>query len=205
MTEAILQVRNLTKHFGGLAAVGNVSLEVRAGELHAVIGPNGAGKSTLINLLSGELAPSSGQIIFQGRDIGALPPEQRSRLGIGRSFQKTNIFPSFTALENCRLAAQSREPHPWRWLRRGSELPIGAVESSPSSSSGGFNRSRRRSRSHAQPRRTAPTRNRHVPGDGTSTVITRRTACRHGHGRVVENGPADQTTGRHSRRPAGGA
>ena len=118
MTETILQVRNLTKHFGGLAAVGNVSLEVRAGELHAVIGPNGAGKSTLINLLSGELRASSGQIIFQGRDIGSMPPEQRSRLGIGRSFQKTNIFPSFTALENCRLAAQSREPHPWRWLRR---------------------------------------------------------------------------------------
>ena len=118
MTETILQVRNLTKHFGGLAAVGNVTLEVRPGELHAVIGPNGAGKSTLINLLSGELRASSGQIIFQGRDIGSMPPEQRSRLGIGRSFQKTNIFPSFTALENCRLAAQSREPHPWRWLRR---------------------------------------------------------------------------------------
>ena len=123
MTETILQVRNLTKHFGGLAAVGNVTLEVRPGELHAVIGPNGAGKSTLINLLSGELRASSGQIIFQGRDIGSMPPEQRSRLGIGRSFQKTNIFPSFTALENCRLAAQSREPHPWRWLRRALSYP----------------------------------------------------------------------------------
>ncbi len=117
MSAPILQVSNLTKHFGGLAAVENVSLEVRTGELHAVIGPNGAGKSTLINLLSGELAASSGQIIFQGRDIGALAPEQRSRLGIGRSFQKTNIFASFTTLENCRLAAQSREPRPWHWLR----------------------------------------------------------------------------------------
>ena len=117
MTEAILQVRNLTKHFGGLAAVENVALEVRAGELHAVIGPNGAGKSTLINLLSGELRASSGEILFHGQEIGLLAPEKRSRLGIGRSFQKTNIFPSFTALENCRLAAQSREPRPWRWLR----------------------------------------------------------------------------------------
>jgi branched-chain amino acid transport system ATP-binding protein len=117
MTEAILQVRNLTKHFGGLAAVENVSLEVRPHELHAVIGPNGAGKSTLINLLAGDLRASSGQIHFQGRDIGSLPPEKRSRLGIGRSFQKTNIFPSFTALENCRLAAQSRDPRPLRWLR----------------------------------------------------------------------------------------
>ncbi|HSQ14590.1 MAG TPA: ABC transporter ATP-binding protein [Candidatus Deferrimicrobium sp.] len=117
MAEAILQVRNLTKHFGGLAAVENVSLDVRTGEIHAVIGPNGAGKSTLINLLSGELRASSGEILFHGREIGALAPEQRSRLGIGRSFQKTNIFPSFTALENCRLAAQSRDPRPWRWLR----------------------------------------------------------------------------------------
>jgi len=117
MADALLQVSNLTKHFGGLAAVENVSLEIRPGELHAVIGPNGAGKSTLINLLSGELSASSGQIVFQGRDIGAIPPEKRSRLGIGRSFQKTNIFPSFTALENCRLAAQSRQPRPWRWLR----------------------------------------------------------------------------------------
>ena len=117
MAEAILQVRNLTKHFGGLAAVENVSLDVRTGELHAVIGPNGAGKSTLINLLSGELRASSGEILFHGREIGSLAPEQRSRLGIGRSFQKTNIFPSFTALENCRLAAQSRDPRPWRWLR----------------------------------------------------------------------------------------
>ncbi len=117
MTDPILQVSELSKHFGGLAAVDRVSLEVRTGALHAVIGPNGAGKSTLINLLSGELSASAGHIIFHGRDIGALAPERRSLLGISRSFQKTNIFPSFTALENCRLAAQSREPRPWHWLR----------------------------------------------------------------------------------------
>ena len=117
MTEPILQVRKLTKHFGGLSAVVDVSLEIVPGQLHAIIGPNGAGKSTLINLLSGELRASSGQILFHGRDIGQLAPEQRSRLGIGRSFQKTNIFPSFTALENCRLAAQSRQPRPLAWMR----------------------------------------------------------------------------------------
>lgn len=117
MTEPILQARKLTKHFGGLSAVADVSLEIVPGELHAIIGPNGAGKSTLINLLSGELRASSGQILFHGRDIGQLAPEQRSRLGIGRSFQKTNIFPSFTALENCRLAAQSRQPRPLAWMR----------------------------------------------------------------------------------------
>jgi branched-chain amino acid transport system ATP-binding protein len=92
-------------------------LEIRPAGLHAVIGPNGAGKSTLINLLSGELSASSGQIIFRGQEIGLLAPEQRSRRGIARSFQKTNIFPSFTALENCRLAAQSRQPRPLAWMR----------------------------------------------------------------------------------------
>jgi branched-chain amino acid transport system ATP-binding protein len=94
-----------------------VSLDVVIGELHAVIGPNGAGKTTLINLLSGELQASSGRIIFQGDDVSRLPPEVRSRRGIGRSYQKTNIFLEFSALENCRLAAQSRDQRPFNWLR----------------------------------------------------------------------------------------
>jgi branched-chain amino acid transport system ATP-binding protein len=117
MLDAILSVQNLSKHFGGLAAVENLSLEVKMGELHAVIGPNGAGKTTLINLLSGDLTASSGKIHFRGSDITRLKPETRARLGIGRSYQKTNIFANFSALENCRLAAQSREPHPLNWLR----------------------------------------------------------------------------------------
>jgi len=117
MTEAILSIRDLTKHFGGLAAVENVSLEVKIGELHAIIGPNGAGKTTLINLLSGDLKPSAGTIRFRGDDLTHLAAEKRSRLGIGRSYQKTNIFPSFSALENCRLAAQSRDPRPFNWVR----------------------------------------------------------------------------------------
>jgi len=117
MSEAILSIGNLTKHFGGLAAVENLSLEVRFGELHAIIGPNGAGKTTLIDLLSGELTPSAGAIRFRGSDVTHLAPEKRARLGIGRSYQKTNIFPSFSALENCRLAAQARDPHPFNWRR----------------------------------------------------------------------------------------
>jgi branched-chain amino acid transport system ATP-binding protein len=116
MSETILQVRGLYKNFSGLAAVDNVSLEARSGELHAVIGPNGAGKTTLINLLSGDLPPTSGSIFFAGKEISRLAPEQRSRLGIGRSYQKTNIFPAFTAFENCRLAAQSRAPRALHWL-----------------------------------------------------------------------------------------
>ncbi len=117
MSATILQVRGLCKHFSGLAAVDDVSLDVRNRELHAVIGPNGAGKTTLVNLLSGDLPASSGRILFHGNDISRITPERRSRLGIGRSYQKTNIFPAFTVFENCRLAAQSRAPRPLHWAR----------------------------------------------------------------------------------------
>jgi branched-chain amino acid transport system ATP-binding protein len=115
--EPILQVRRLSKSFGGLAAVDGVSLEVRVGELHAVIGPNGAGKTTLINMLSGDLSPSAGTILLRGTEIAHLAPERRSQLGVGRSYQRINLFPAFSALENCRLAAQSRRPRPFNWLR----------------------------------------------------------------------------------------
>lgn len=117
MSDAALSVRGLCKKFGGLTAVDNVSLDLVKGALHAVIGPNGAGKSTLINLLSGDLLSSSGRIRLNGQDISEMPPDRRSRFGIGRSYQKTNIFPSFSVLENCRLAAQSREPHAFNLFR----------------------------------------------------------------------------------------
>ena len=117
MTEPILQVRRLSKRFGGVAAVDDISLSVAVGEVHAVIGPNGAGKTTLMNMLSGDLSPSAGSILFDGREIAHLPPERRSRLGIARSYQMVNIFTSFSALENCRLAAQARNPRPLSWLR----------------------------------------------------------------------------------------
>ena len=110
MTRPVLEARALTRRFGGLVANDSVSLDLAHGELHALLGPNGAGKSTLINLLSGDLAASSGTIVFKGDDITGHSPDRRSRLGIGRSFQRTNIFPRFTVFENCRLAAQSREP-----------------------------------------------------------------------------------------------
>jgi branched-chain amino acid transport system ATP-binding protein len=117
MTEPIIQVRGLSKNFGGLAAVDDVSLDVKVGELHAVIGPNGAGKTTLINMLSGDLSANAGSILFGGIEVVHLTPERRSRLRMGRSYQKINIFSAFSALENCRLAAQSREPRPLNWLR----------------------------------------------------------------------------------------
>jgi len=110
VADAILRTESLSRRFGGLAAVSNVTLELAIGQLHAVLGPNGAGKSTLINLLSGDLRASAGRIRYRGVDITGTPAHRRSRLGIGRSYQKTNIFPTFTAFENCRLAAQSRAP-----------------------------------------------------------------------------------------------
>ncbi len=104
----ILETRALSKHFAGLRAVDGVSLQVRAGTFHSIIGPNGAGKTTLFNLLSGVLKPSGGQIYFKGKDVTSLPADRRSQLGIGRSFQITNVFPNLTVLENVRIAAQSR-------------------------------------------------------------------------------------------------
>ncbi len=108
MSGIILETQNLSRHFGALMAVDDVTLSFERGLVHAVLGPNGAGKTTLINLLSGEILPSSGSIRFKDHDITNLPANEVSHLGIGRSFQKTNIFPNFTCFENCRLAAQSR-------------------------------------------------------------------------------------------------
>jgi branched-chain amino acid transport system ATP-binding protein len=112
MSEPILATQGLSRRFGGLMAVNDVAIALERGRLHAVLGPNGAGKTTLINLLSGELPATGGSIRYKGQDITRLSPDRRSRIGIGRSFQKTNIFPAFTAFENCRLAAQSRDPRP---------------------------------------------------------------------------------------------
>ena len=103
----ILETQGLTKSFGGLVANSAVSLGFTEHEAHAIIGPNGAGKSTFVNLLTGHLRPSGGQILFKGGNIAGQPAHKVARLGIGRSYQKTNIFPSFTCFENCRLAAQS--------------------------------------------------------------------------------------------------
>ncbi len=120
MTDAVLQTKGLTKSFGGLTAVNAVSLTLRLGEIHAVIGPNGAGKSTLTNLLSGDLPPTSGEILLHGKNIAGLSSDKISLMGVGRSYQKTNIFPIFTAFENCRMAVQSRSPRPLSWLRAAS-------------------------------------------------------------------------------------
>lgn len=104
----ILETRRLCRQFGGLIAVDNVDLAVRAGELTALIGPNGAGKTTVFNLVSGRLAPTNGQVIFAGRDITGLSADRISHLGIARTLQITSIFPGLTVFENVWVAAQSR-------------------------------------------------------------------------------------------------
>ena len=117
MAEAVLRTERLTKNFGGLAAVNDVSLEFFTDQIHAVIGPNGAGKTTLASLLSGDLASTSGRILLDGEDIAGLPADRISQRGVGRSYQKTNIFLPFSVFENCRLAAQSRLPSSMRFIR----------------------------------------------------------------------------------------
>jgi len=103
----MMEARGLSRRFGGLLAVADLSLALRVGELHAVIGPNGAGKSTLVNLLAGELAPTGGSIWLDGTDITRLPVGRRAHAGIGRTFQRTNLMPDMTVLENVRLGAQA--------------------------------------------------------------------------------------------------
>ena len=127
MADPVLEARGLTRRFGGLSACDGVAIALRRGELHALLGPNGAGKSTLINLLSGDLKPTSGSILFKGTELAGMSPDRRSRLGIGRSYQKTNIFPAFTVLENARLAAQSREPRPFAILSDAARDPAALV------------------------------------------------------------------------------
>jgi branched-chain amino acid transport system ATP-binding protein len=122
----MMSARRLTKRFGGLAAVNDVSLDLWHGKLHAVIGPNGAGKSTLTNLLSGDLPPTDGNITLDGHDITGWTPEKISRHRLGRSYQKTNIFSTFTVWDNVRLSAQSRvQPYPFNplgWLAKADNM-----------------------------------------------------------------------------------
>jgi branched-chain amino acid transport system ATP-binding protein len=110
----------LRKKFGALVVTDDITLDVRPGELHAVIGPNGAGKTTLINQISGFLAPQSGRIVFNGRDITALPVHARAGLGLARSFQITSILPGFSAIDNVALAVQAHNGSSFRFFARAS-------------------------------------------------------------------------------------
>ncbi len=111
--EVLLAGRGIRRVWGGLVALDNVSIEIRRGEVHALIGTNGAGKSTLVNILAGEIPPSTGQVELLGRDVSAWSQPRRARAGLARSYQRTTIFPEFSVLENCRLCAQAGHPRPW--------------------------------------------------------------------------------------------
>ena len=114
-----LEVKNLTKRFGSLVAVRDVSMTVAKGELRAVIGPNGAGKTTFFNLVSGFFAPTAGSILFEGRDVAAFSPHERVGLGMARTFQITEIFPELTVFENVRIATEVAAGYRLRpWLSR---------------------------------------------------------------------------------------
>ena len=118
MPDPVLQLNDLHKNFGGLVVTDGVTLDIGAGELHAVIGPNGAGKTTLINQISGLLAPTAGTIRFDGTDVTALPVDKRAQLGLARSFQITSVLPRFSALENVALAVQARGQTSYRFFGR---------------------------------------------------------------------------------------
>ena len=108
-TAPIIETKDLTIHFGGHVAVDHVSLQVEPFTFKSIIGPNGAGKTTLFNLLTGQYKATEGKVFLKGRDITDLGPAMRTRLGMGRSFQLTNIFPVLSVLENVRVAIQSRK------------------------------------------------------------------------------------------------
>lgn len=110
----VLRAAGLTRRFGGLTAVSGVDLSLHLHQIHAVIGTNGAGKSTLINLLSGELPPSEGRLLLHGEDVTGWSQPRLACAGVGRSYQRNNIFLPLSVRENCRLAAQSRAQRAWR-------------------------------------------------------------------------------------------
>src|SRR3982075_1106082 len=131
MTDVILETKNLTKEFKGFTAVSDVNLSVQRGHIHALIGPNGAGKTTCFNLLTKFLVPTSGQILFNGRDITSAKPAQIARMGIIRSFQISAVFPHLTVLQNVRIGLQRQlgtSFHFWRSERSLSRLDERAMQ-----------------------------------------------------------------------------
>ncbi|HEX9076520.1 MAG TPA: ABC transporter ATP-binding protein [Anaerolineae bacterium] len=126
----ILRVERLTKHFGGLSALSGVSFSVEQGERRAIIGPNGAGKTTLFNLLSGEFPANRGHIYYAGQDITSLPPYERARLGVARTFQRNNLFLGLSVWENVRLAGHAVKGVGPRAFASAQSTPSDLVEAS---------------------------------------------------------------------------
>ncbi|HXW40883.1 MAG TPA: ABC transporter ATP-binding protein [Xanthobacteraceae bacterium] len=122
---SLLEVKNVSKHFGSLIAVNDISMTVEPGELRAIIGPNGAGKTTFFNLITGFFTPTTGGIIFDGEDITALLPARRVWRGMARTFQVTEVFPELTVRENLRIPVEVASGYRLRpWLSRGDDTDI---------------------------------------------------------------------------------
>src|SRR6195952_1877656 len=117
MSDVILETKNLTKEFKGFTAVSDVNLQVERGHIHALIGPNGAGKTTCFNLLTKFLVPTSGQILFNGKDITSAKPAQIARMGVIRSFQISAVFPHLSVLQNVRIGLQRELGTSFQFLR----------------------------------------------------------------------------------------
>ncbi|HEY1013828.1 MAG TPA: ABC transporter ATP-binding protein [Herpetosiphonaceae bacterium] len=118
----LLRTERVSRSFGGLQAVRDVSIQVEAGSFHAIIGPNGAGKTTFFNIVSGALKPTAGRVFFKGRDITGTPLHRMAHLGIGRAYQITSLFPALTVAENVRLAAQARGSDNFKFWRHSDKL-----------------------------------------------------------------------------------
>lgn len=117
MTDPVLEIRGLVKRFGGLVATDHLDLDLHAGECHAVIGPNGAGKTTVVNQLFGELPSDGGMVRLFGEDLEDMPAHARVRLGLGRTFQITQLLPTYTALDHVALAVQAHQGHSFHFFR----------------------------------------------------------------------------------------
>ena len=126
-TEILLRGQHISRRWGGLLALNDVSIDVARGTVHAVIGTNGAGKSTLVNILSGEIPPSGGTVELLGQDVTQWTQPRRARAGLGRSYQRNTIYPAFTVLENCRLAAQATAQKPWAIWQDARRCPASSV------------------------------------------------------------------------------
>jgi len=122
--EVLLRGHNITRRWGGLVALNAVNVELTRGSVHAVIGTNGAGKSTLINILSGEFPPSEGRVELMGQDVTPWAQARRARAGLGRSYQRNTIYPTFSVFENCRLAAQATHQQAWKWWQSAQQCEV---------------------------------------------------------------------------------
>jgi branched-chain amino acid transport system ATP-binding protein len=136
--EILLRGKHISRRWGGLLALNDVSIDVARGTVHAVIGTNGAGKSTLVNILSGEIPPSGGSVELLGQDVTHWSQPRRARAGLGRSYQRNTIYPTFTVLENCRLAAQATVQKPWAMWQDARRCPVSSAAAQASAERAGL-------------------------------------------------------------------